>query len=731
MTATKEQAFYSTNKFWATLCLAVTFIVMAPNMDNDWVNWDDDSFVIENPLVNQVSIDNIKETFSSIDENGGYTPLTTLSWSIDFSIDGYNPHTFHTTNVIIHLINVLLVFIFVRMLTGKRTMAVIVALMFGIHPMSLEAVAWVTSRKDLLYGMFYLAGLIAYLKFLDPESKSKRKLYLLCLLFFSGSLLSKGMAVTFPVTLLVIDYFKNRENIGSLIKEKTPFFAFSILFGVIAIIGQKAAGAVGDIPDVSFIESFFVACYGLVVYTFNAIAPVHLSSFHPYPYELGEALPWYLYASIIPVIIFIIIGIKAIKKNRALGFGILFFIVSIVLMLQFFPVGSAIVSERFSYVAYIGLFFVIALGISKLIENYSSNKEIIYGIFSIYLVALAVATHQRSDVWENGETLWTDVIEKYPNDSYAYFSRAEYYSANDQQRLALNDLNSGLKLNPNSFKALNNRGLILMNRGANDLALNDFKKALSMDPKFSLALINKGVILLNQGEYELALKDFNQAQKLDASNPLIYYNRALVYDKLKKHDEAIADFTKSIKTDESNYKFYEDRGISYTKIGNDALAKADFEKSLQLNDDAPTAQFELAIIYMIEGNLDQSLVHFTRASELSPEKADVFTNIGLIYLNQGKYDLAMSNLDRSLQLNPNSVDCLFNRGLTYHMMKDFENAVAELDKCIALNSNNADAYYWRSLTYSKIGKRNLAYSDAIKAKEMGYPIEASYLNSLR
>lgn len=321
----KNHSIFTSQRFWIFLCVFITFGVMAPNINNGWVNWDDENFILNNPLVEHITSENVKKVFTTLENNGGYTPLVVLSWSLDYSADGFNAQVFHTTNILLHLINVSLVFILILSLTQRIELAVIVALLFGIHPMQLEAVAWITSRKDLLYGLFYLAGLITYLKYLKNENGHRRKLYLLCLLFFAGSLLSKGMAVTFPVTLLIIDQFMKRKNLRLLIIEKIPFLVLSIIVGLIAVSAQQQGGAIGEMENISFVDSFFVACYGLVVYVFKAIIPMNLSSYHPYPYALGESLPFYFYGALIPAIMVVIATYLAWKKKSFLSiWGFLF-----------------------------------------------------------------------------------------------------------------------------------------------------------------------------------------------------------------------------------------------------------------------------------------------------------------------------------------------------------------------------------------------------------------------
>ncbi len=571
--------------FWLAFSLAVSFIVMAPNINNDWVNWDDEAFVQNNPLVTDLSIEQVKEVFTSIDnnDNGGYIPLVILSWSIDYTISGHNSNVFHTTNVLLHLANVWLVFAFIYLLTGRIDISVITAILFGIHPTQLEPVAWVSARKDLLYGLFYLAGLITYIKYIRQDRARTKWLFLLCLLFFVGSILSKAMAVTFPITLIIIDFFEKRKDYLSALLEKLPFLILSVVFGLLAMTGQKQAGAVDDIQNISFVESFFVGCYGLVVYVFKAICPIHLSSYHPYPYAPLQDLPWYLYASSIGAALFVITAFVALRMNRKLAFGMLFFLCSIVLVLQFFPVGIAIVAERYTYLANIGLFFLVASGIVAIATHFKAKRNMVYAAVAVYLTILGTITFKRTDVWENSETLWSDVIKKYPNDFLAYNNRARHYASIGQDDLALQDYSSALQFHQASFQTYTDRGFIYLNRGDFENALSDFSSVISIQKNNADAYTNRGLVLLNMKRYEAAVIDFDRSIELNAENPIAYFNRGLAFGFAGNQNQAISDLTQCLYFDSNYAPAYYWRSVSYSIMKDKTNALKDAKAAMNLN----------------------------------------------------------------------------------------------------------------------------------------------------
>jgi len=604
-------SYYQSRRFWMLVCVLFTFIVMAPNLNSDWVNWDDELFVLNNPLVGELSSERIHQVFTTTSNNGGYTPLVVLSWSTDFAIDGFNASVFHRTNLLLHLLNVCLVFLVIHGISKRLEIAVIVALLFGVHPMQLEAVGWITARKDLLYGLFYLAGLLAYLMYLSANAKSRTKWYVLCLILFLGSLFSKGMAVTFPLALLTIDFIQKRDKIGKLVLEKAPFFALSIFFGLLALSGQQEIGAVDDIRNISFSDSFFVACYGLMTYTYKALLPVHLSSYHPYPYIPGEQIPSLLYASVIPAVLFLFATYFAIKRNRTIAFGMMFFLVCIVMMLQFFPVGLAIISERFTYIAYIGLFFLIAYGAVWLADRYEVKRKTTYTLIGGYIFVLGAITYQRTDVWKDSATLWSDVIEKYPDDFLPYVNRASYYMKNGQFDLAMNDYNQALHFNPKAEDTYGDRGYLFMQMGQLDSALYDLNTAIELNSEQPGIYINRGLVYMRMQRFKDAEKDFRKTIELDTNFALGYYNLGQLFMSASDFDRAVENYTRSIELDAQFAPAHVNLGLVRLNQKKYPEALTSLDKGIALDPEEPMGYFNRGLVHGFMGNHQEAIVDYT------------------------------------------------------------------------------------------------------------------------
>ncbi len=404
--------------------LLLTFVSFYPSLSADFTNWDDQDYVTESPYIVHLNGESIKTMFSE-EIASNYHPLTILSLAINYQISKLDAGSYHWTNLILHLLNVILVFWFVYLLFDRKIAgALLTAFLFAIHPMHVESVAWIAERKDVLYTFFFVNALITYLKYI---TRPKITLYIFTLLLFILSCLSKPTAVMLPVILLLIDWYKNRAWTAKIFVEKIPFFALSVLFGIITIMVQKdTAVIVGEADTHSFFERLIFACYGVFMYIYHLFVPVHLSAFHPYPKALS------LMHYIAPVVVLGLGGLMwwSLRKTKVVAFGLLFYGAMIALTLQFVQVGNAIISDRYTYVAYIGLFLIFGWLFDNFLHKKNTvnrQKYAVLGGIGLAGLLFCIMTYQRCDVWQNSGNLWTDVLQNYPDSHIAHNQLGNYW----------------------------------------------------------------------------------------------------------------------------------------------------------------------------------------------------------------------------------------------------------------------------------------------------------------
>ena len=555
------------------LPVGITGLCLFPMLQNSFTNWDDEVYVLNNMLLRGPDWKGIfTQPVSS-----NYHPLTILSLAFNYGISGLTPFSYFFVNILLHLMNTALVFYFIRAISGKKLwVASLSALLFGIHPMHVESVAWISERKDVLYAFFFLWSLIQYWKFITTEKKIH---YWASFFLFVLSLLSKPAAIILPLVLLLIDYYKGRPLNRKVIFEKIPYFILSVALALITLSMQANLG-LASFEIFPFWMRIFFACYGVMMYFIRFIFPHPLSTFHPYPSpdDLGLAV----YIS--PVFI---IGLCVLlwyaRKNKILVFGILFFIINLLLVLQVIAIGSTIVSERYTYVPYIGLAFVFAMWIDKLTDRYGDRLKWVV-LISVTFV-FGIISFERTKVWKDSGALWTDVINQYPVAPSPRSNRAHYLfkkamatpNASEKNKMYLQiieDCNAALATANTiiltqeqeksaggnaamKFALYSLRGATFESLGQPDKAKEDYSKCISLFPDQEFAYVNRGAILFEENHFKEALDDFNKAISINPEGHY-YLNRSYCQYNLGNREKAKADMQEALKRGESVPIDYQD-----------------------------------------------------------------------------------------------------------------------------------------------------------------------------
>jgi len=475
-------------------------------------------------------------------------------------------------NLLIHLLNVILVFYAIFHLSRHGEIALVVSLFFGIHPMHVESVAWASELKDLLYTFFFLASYIFYLKYLKELN---RKYYVFAVILFLVSLLSKAMAASLPVLLILTDYFMGRKINRKVILEKAPFFILAIAFGVVAVFAQQTSGAISDMEIYSFPKRIIFACYGFVMYVIKLAIPLNLSAFYPYPVKVGEAIPLIYYFYVFCCIFLFAMFIFWLCHTKRFFFGIGFFAITVFLVLQLLPVGGAIMADRYSYIPSIGIFYLAGEGINYLWVK--RQKWIAIMIIGVFTILFSVKTHTRCGVWKDEMTLWNDVISQDQTIPFAYFNRGIVYMNEKQYDMGLADYNKAIELNPKYFHAYNNRGVFYKNNKRNNEAINDFNLAIKLKPYNAEIYYNRGLVFMDENKNIEALTDFNKAIELKPDYADVYNDKGTVFFNERRFEDAKINYSKAIELNPLDSRAYYNRGLALYNLGKNEEACADWK----------------------------------------------------------------------------------------------------------------------------------------------------------
>ena len=564
-------------KWHIPLILILTFIIYIPVLTAGFVNWDDPDYVGENNyLIRDIS--RLPELLTTTVQ-GNHHPLTMLSLALNFMISGDNAWSYHLFNLVFHLVNCVLVYRLALLLVKNNTIVPLVtSLFFAVHPLHVESVAWVSERKDVLYALFFIAGHISYIKYVDSDSK---KHYWLTLLFVVLSLLSKPAAVIFPVSLFCIDIFRSRRFSFRLITEKIPFFIPAIIMGILTIIAQKDVGATGQ-ADFGLGKNILFGFYGIMMYLVKMIFPLKLSAFYPFP-PLNEKLSVVYYGAPLFTLLLGLLTYFTWKKYRFVAFGIAFYIVNLLLVLQIFSVGSAVIAERYTYVPYIGIFFIIGCLLARFAKT---NLTKAYSIIFPVALLFSVLTFLQAQTWKDGATLWDHVIKTHPS-SRAYSARATLLRKEKKYSEAISHYTQAIKLNAIDHESYNNRANIYMDRKKYDSALADYKQALRIKPNYHVAFDNLGALYAIRNKFDSALHYFNLALKEKPDYRITYSNRGLAYMTLKRYDEAIKDWQTFLTYDPNSPDVINTIGLCYRMQGKYQAALEYINRAIQMSPQAP------------------------------------------------------------------------------------------------------------------------------------------------
>ncbi len=509
--------------FFIFILISITCFTFSNIGKNQFVGWDDIVYVTGNKTL-KLTTDNVLHSFFKGEPHGMYVPLTALSFSINHYFSGMKPATYLYTNLFLHLLTVIFCFIFIRKLIKNELITFFSTLLFAIHPAQAEVVAYTAGRRDVLYALFFMISLIFYLNYIQQNFKKKELIF--SILFFTLSLLAKPQALLMPVILLAIDKINSRNLISKqVLFEKIIFIALCLLFGIISIIVKQSSEGFAisrEAMEVPFYARIIYAFYVLILYSINYFIPYNLSLIHPYP---ANGIP--IFAWLSPILVIAIIGwisIKFFKKHTVYNWGIIFYILTIALMLQIFPNSYGLLNDHYLYIPIIG----ISIFITSLLFEKIKNRTLPVVIFSIYALVFITISRQRVDVFKNGISVFSDVIKSYPQSHVAYNNRGSIYFDKNNFDLALKDFTESIKTNPENPYAYNNRAVIYLSFGKINEAMNDLNTAIKQRPDYADTYSNRGVAKGMMMD-KTAIDDHNKAIMLQPNEGKYYYNRGAYF----------------------------------------------------------------------------------------------------------------------------------------------------------------------------------------------------------
>ena len=606
------------------ICFVLIVLVLAAMsrvLHNDFVNYDDDRYVYENLHVkNGPTLDNLAWALTTTYASNWH-PVTWISHMLDARLYGLNPLGHHLTSLLIHLANTLILFGLLRRMTGSRWASALTAALFGVHPLHVESVAWVSERKDVLCALFWLLATWAYVRYTERPNGRR---YAAVLVLFALGLMSKPMIVTFPLTLLLLDYWPlrrreqssvNSERRARLVLEKTPLFAMSAASCVITYVAQCKGFAVGTLERLPLGERAANAVVSYVVYTAKVFVPYPLAAFYPHPKDTLPAL-YVIGASVL--LVGITLAAWRLRNRPYLLVGWLWYVVTLFPVIGLMQVGWQGMADRYTYVPLVGLFIAV-LGSMGVWENGSVSVRnshtlllthphaVLLTVVSLAaVVAFGVVSWGQCAYWKDSITLFTHALRVTRSSPVAEDNLAVALSNLGKLDEAIIHHRRALGIEPEWADAHFNLGSTYLKAGRSDKAIPEFRAALRVNPRHAQALNNLGAALLVTGHPDEAAACMSEAVRVQPDYYRAYMNLATAFSDLGRWDDALAALRKAVSLDPSSPDARQNLGITLAQTGQPVEAIAEFREALRLQPDWPEAQNNLAYMLASLPDADRS-----------------------------------------------------------------------------------------------------------------------------
>jgi tetratricopeptide (TPR) repeat protein len=602
------------------LLFSATLAVYAQAAYFDFINFDDPDYVTANPHVRGgFSAQNVAWAFTSGDA-ANWFPLTRLSHMLDYQIFGMASGGHHLINVLLHATSVLLLFAFLQRATGRQWLSAWVALMFALHPLHVESVAWIAERKDVLSTVFAMLALWSYVRWVEKPSLRR---YLLVALAFGLGLMAKPMVITLPLVLVLLDVWPLSR--GPRWREKIPLFAMSAACGAITLLVQQASGAVRtseQFPWLLRVENAAVSC---VVYLIKWFWPSRLAVFYPYPAEIPL---WQATAAALAIAAISAIALRSYRRRPYLAAGWLWYLIMLAPVIGLVQVGAQARADRYTYMPTIGISIMLAWGARDFVSRMPQAKPAVAALAAASCVAAAAIAWIQLGSWRDSRTLFQHAVDVTANNYLAHHNLGVALAESpDGMSRAIAEYQDALRIEPNSVRAHTDLGSAYAKLGRLSDAVAEYRAAIALAPDLAIPHNNLGNALSQLSRWNEAISEYQTALRLDPE-----YADA-------RHGLALAEYG---------------LGLEFAKSGRKFEAIAHLEAALRARPDYPEAQNNLGVVLSQEpGRLNEAIGHFEAALRIDPNYADAHVNLG-VALSQlpGRIPDAIAQLEAADHLQP-------------------------------------------------------------------------------
>jgi protein O-mannosyl-transferase len=529
-------------RWWVPgVCLvlgAMTFAVFGQTLQHKFIDFDDDVYVYNNPMVVPgLTFNGVVQAFIRFHADNWH-PLTWLSHMLDCQLYGLQPGGHHLTNVLLHTATAILLFLVLRQMTGFLWRSAFVAAVFAIHPLRVESVAWVAERKDVLSGLFFMLAIGAYVRYARLPWSPRR--YGLVMLLFALGLMCKPMLVTLPLVLLLLDLWplQRKESAGRLVLEKLPLLALSAASCGVTILAQnEAIQSSGHYLLPLRLANALVSC---MVYLGQMVYPAGLAAFYPYPQN--GLPPWEAGLAGILVAGFSTVAWLRRRTQPWLLVGWLWYLVMLLPVAGIFQVGGQAHADRYTYLPQIGIYVAVTWLAAEWSARWQVGRAAVGWLMTLVLGALMICAWKQTAYWQDSETLWTRTLGCTTRNAVAHYNLAVFLDQNGRPVEAISHFQTALQINPNDAEARNNLGSAFLETGNLDDAIAQYQEALRINPRHANVHSNLGAALWQKGRTDEAISHFQEAVQIVPDNASYRFNLAKALQQQGRVAEAITQY---------------------------------------------------------------------------------------------------------------------------------------------------------------------------------------------
>ena len=665
-------------------------LVYGQMLGHDFVYYDDHQYAAENSHVKAgLTVEGLKWAFSTLYVEFWH-PLTWLSLMLDTQLFGVAPGGYLFSNLLLHILNALLLFIFFNRSTGSVWQSGLVAALFALHPIHVESVAWIAQRKDVLSTFFWILTLLCYGFYVErPGPKS----YLGVVLAVILGLMAKPMLITLPLVLLLLDYwplgrFRNATSLNSffnsaliLLREKIPLLAVSGAAGVITYLAQQSGGGIKSVAAVSLVERISNALISYVGYIVNMLWPFKLACYYPFPDSFSL---WRVGGSFLLLVLITWFALRSARRYPFFIVGWLWYLGTLVPVIGLVKIGAFAMADRYSYVPLIGIYVLAAWGVPQLIARLPHRRALMNSLAALALIICMVTTWHQVRFWQNKFTLFTRALNVTSNNWFAHNALGLDFLKREKFDEALNQFFKAMHIVPNYITTYINIGILYARQNNLSEAIRYMSAAERMNPDLAEVQQGLGILYEQQGDPEKALAHLRRALALDPEDATAHKHMGNLMVAGGKIDEAIDHYARSLTLQPGDAGVHYNLGLTFEKQGNDHKAGEQYLAALKINPDDANTHYNLANVMARQKKFDAAIEHYQKALAIQPDYIRALSNLAYIHASQKEYDRSIAILFQMADLQPD------NPGIYYNLAGLY-----------ALQNKTAESIQWLAAAFKK------------------------------